>query len=286
MVEVGQAGRDTHDAAAHQADDLGQPYLRWVTMLSGAAQAAGAARLTEAEDLARRFAEFAPETGFPGDDLMFTVCLAGIRYEQGRLGEVEPALRHSVERLPGVPLFRALLALAYLDLNRPDDARATVAPLGGGDLDRLLSDYFSNATAAVLAGVWAELGLRDEAARLAETLAPYHDQISSHPGIWHGSFAHHLGRLAAALGRFDEAEAHFAAAATTHERLGAPGWLARTRLEWARMCLTRALPGDAAAARSLLTQARAAAGELGLLGIARRAATLVATAPGGPAVER
>jgi hypothetical protein len=51
--------------------------------------------------------------------------------------------------------------------------------------------------------------------------------------------------------------------------------LARTRLEWARLLLTRRHPGDADTARDLLGQALATARELGLGGIERHAAALV-----------
>jgi hypothetical protein len=89
----------------------------------------------------------------------------------------------------------------------------------------------------------------------------------------------HLGLLAAFLGRFADAGVHFAQAAAEQERIGARSFLARTRLEWARMLLSRAETGDVDRARSLLAQALAVAGELGLRAIERQAATLL---EGGP----
>jgi hypothetical protein len=85
----------------------------------------------------------------------------------------------------------------------------------------------------------------------------------------------HLGLLAGFLGRFDDAERHFAAAAAEHQRIGAPTYLARTRLEWARMLLARGDAGDEARARTLLTEASAVAEELGLLGVERASAALL-----------
>lgn len=85
---------------------------------------------------------------------------------------------------------------------------------------------------------------------------------------------HYLGLLATTIGRFDDAEARFAAAAT-HERIQAPTWLARTRLEWARMLLVRRQPGDVERARELLGQALATARELGLGNIERQAVALL-----------
>jgi len=92
-----------------------------------------------------------------------------------------------------------------------------------------------------------------------------------------GSVSYYLGLLATTLGRFDETDSRFAAAEATHERIDTPSWLARTRLERARMLLTRHQPGDAERARELLRQALATARELGLANIERRAVELLSS---------
>jgi hypothetical protein len=81
--------------------------------------------------------------------------------------------------------------------------------------------------------------------------------------------------LAGILSRFDDADAYFASAAGTHDRIKAPAWLARTRLEWARMLLARRQPGDTDRARELLGQALATARELGLGNVERQAVSLL-----------
>src|SRR5207237_9449529 len=92
---------------------------------------------------------------------------------------------------------------------------------------------------------------------------------------WSGSASHHLGMLATTLGRLEEADRFFAAADATHGTIPAPVWLARTRLEWARMLLARRQPGDAERAGELLDRAVAAARELGLGNVERRAVQLL-----------
>jgi hypothetical protein len=82
---------------------------------------------------------------------------------------------------------------------------------------------------------------------------------------------HYLGMLAATLGRFEEAEEHFRAAETVHTRIGAPTWLAQTHLEWARMLLVRHRSVNGERAQELLDLAIAAARELGLGSVERRA---------------
>jgi hypothetical protein len=91
--------------------------------------------------------------------------------------------------------------------------------------------------------------------------------------------AHHLGLLASTLGRYDEADRRFGDAAAIHVRIGAPHWLARTRLEWARMLLTRRQPGDTARGREFLSHALATARELALANVERNAVALLQQAP-------
>jgi hypothetical protein len=81
--------------------------------------------------------------------------------------------------------------------------------------------------------------------------------------------------LATTLGRFDEAETHFAAASATHSRMRAPTLMARTRLERARMLLGRRGAGDAERARELLQQALSTARELGLGNVERQTVGLL-----------
>jgi hypothetical protein len=83
--------------------------------------------------------------------------------------------------------------------------------------------------------------------------------------------------LAATAGDFLQADTEFAAAAATHERIRAPMWLARTHVEWARMLLARAEPGDRDRAGDLLRPAIATARALGLARIEREAVDLLSS---------
>jgi class 3 adenylate cyclase/tetratricopeptide (TPR) repeat protein len=222
----GPAAAESREAARRQAGDLGQPFLNWCVLISLISASVAGGRLDEAE----RIMETVPDFRIPDADTLHTAGLAGIRYEQGRLGELVPLLRSTVERLPRVPLFRALLALAYTELGQADEARATY--WSDEHLNKQVFDYFAAPTAAVLATVCCRLDDTAGAARLFDLLAPLANQVASHPGIWFGSYEHHLGLLSATLGQRSEAEAHFTRAAATHERLGATTWLARTLQEW------------------------------------------------------
>jgi hypothetical protein len=87
-----------------------------------------------------------------------------------------------------------------------------------------------------------------------------------------GPVAHYLGVLAAVLGWAEEADAHLRHAAELAERTRARGLLVRTRLEWARVSLTR---GDSTGAAALAGAAQELATELDAPELARQAAELL-----------
>jgi hypothetical protein len=123
------------------------------------------------------------------------------------------------------------------------------------------------------AAVCASVGDVERAALLTGLLDPYAALTPAGFGV-SGSVTHYLGLLATCLGHFEEAESRFRMAEAAHSRMGAPTWLARTRLEWARTLLTRGRADDVEPARRLVNQALAAARDLGLCGVERRAVAL------------
>ena len=115
-----------------------------------------------------------------------------------------------------------MLAQAYCELGRLEDARAVFDPLMAVLADVPPDPNWILAVTRT-ASVCAHLGDRAAADRLHPLLTPYADRIAGNGVVWIGSVAHYLGLLATTLGHFDDAEAHFAAADAAHERLGAPG---------------------------------------------------------------
>ena len=247
--------------------------LRWFAAFPRAGRALFAGKVEEADRLAREALEIGRVTQ-PLNEfrIIYGVQRFEIRVEQDRVDEVLPALIEAAGS--GIAESRAMLAQAYCELGRLDDAREV--------FDRLMAvlpdmppDPNWIITAVRSAAVCADLGDRAAADRLYPLLAPYADRIAGNGVIWLGSVAHFLGVLATTLERFDDAERHLAAAGAVHERLSAPGWLARTRLERARLMI------EAAARRRTLTrpgsscdQVMTTARQLGLVGLERRAAAL------------
>ena len=282
LADVGEAER-TLTMNETLVADLGQPGLVWSALHHRAALAAmhgesGAeAALSAADQLGRTVG--APE-------ILTVTRLLWIRTQQGRLHEVSGFFREIAERTPGRPVLMAAYARIRYDEGDPGAASAV--------LDELAATGFAHPRNTVAwlffmvdcSWITARLGRKDCVPPLRAAMEPYAGQlaIGSFAGWIGGSVSLHLAMLSATAGDYGQADAEFAAAAATHERIGAPGWLARTRVEWARMLLARAGPGDAERADDYLRQALATARDLGLMSIERGAAELLAQ--GDPVSDR
>src|SRR6266480_5148918 len=153
-----------------------------------------------------------------------------------------------------MPVLRVSHALALCGAGSHEQARKL---LDAAAADGFASTPLDGAWSTTLAG-WSDvafqLGAREAAAAL------YHPQLPhAHTVVWNGAttygpLARHLGRLALMLERYEEAEAHLAAASAEHERLGAPIWQADTdRL--LGLTLMRGPQGDDERGRALLSRA-------------------------------
>jgi hypothetical protein len=111
----------------------------------------------------------------------------------------------------------------------------------------------------MLADVCSRLDDRKRARMLFDRLAAHHAVVVTIVQASAGPIAYYLGLLAATLGRHDEAEAFFHEAMTIAQRLGSPGWLARSEVRLAELLLRRGAPEDADQVHRLAAQACTAA---------------------------
>jgi class 3 adenylate cyclase/tetratricopeptide (TPR) repeat protein len=264
------------DEFEHVVDELDHAHLRFFAMFCRGSRVLVSGHIDEAERLAAATLAYGRTSGQPDAPLLFFAQQFDVRSEQGRLDELEERLREIVQEFPLYSLGRARLALLHCELDRPDQAREVLEDAATGHFDDLPRDWTFLAVASLWAGVCAHLGDAPRAAGLYDLLHPYRERLATSASRPNPSVSHYLGLLATTLGRFEDAEAHFAAAATTHEAIGAPTWLARTRLEWARLLLARRQAGDVEQARVLLGQTLDIARELGLANVERRAVQLLA----------
>ena len=103
-------------------------------------------------------------------------------------------------------------------------------------------DAKRSASLSYVAEVAVLLGEREAAARLYELLSVYqHMTITAGiVTVCYGAASRYLGMLAATLGEFDKAEAHFEHALEMNHRMGARPWLAHTKAEYALLLRRRA----------------------------------------------
>jgi tetratricopeptide (TPR) repeat protein len=270
-----EEARRYHARSERLSAELGQPFLRWFDAWNRDGLVLLAGQVEEAERLVQTAFELGEEIGQPDNQLFGTIQHCQVRFEQGRLGEAEERVAGLVAQTPQFPLLRAIQALLYCELDRIDEARSVFEELAREDFSGIPLDVYWLRAVTDAAAVCAYLGDAPRAAVLFDLLAPYAEQLVVAIRLVTGTVDHYLGMLASTVGRFNEAETRFAAAEATHARIGAPTWLARTRLEWARMLTARRQAGDRERAHELVSRALGTARELGLANVERRAARLV-----------
>jgi tetratricopeptide (TPR) repeat protein len=252
------------------ADRLGQPALRWRALSLQVNRATAAGRLRDVEDLAAQSEEVGRAAAQP-DTLLFSRPALGIvRMLEARPDEARDVFAALHAEFPEVPAVTGALGWAEADRGSLDEARAVLDAFQATGLASIPRDYIWMITMSFLTRLTARLEDSKTAAELYELLLPHRSEIITSQAVWLGPAAHDLGLLATTLGRYDEAENHFVAAADTEERIAASAMLVHTQFEWARMLLLRGAPGDSEQARDLLQRARTSSRELQLTGMEPR----------------
>jgi eukaryotic-like serine/threonine-protein kinase len=215
----------------------------------------------EAERLAEQALALGQRVQEPRSLLSYAAQITVIRFEQGRLGELEPILKAYVQEYPSLDVARCGLALACIQSGREAAARAEFEYLSRDNFGALKKDWNWLATMAVAAEVAVYLRDADRAARIYDLMLPYADRniTIGWYEVSYGAAARYLGKLAAMLGRLDDAERHFEHAIQIHQALGAPAWQAHAYHEYAATLLERGGAGDRERAAVLVQSAIASA---------------------------
>ncbi len=237
MVERGDIDgvQRAHAEIDQVAAQAGQPSLRWVSTWTASLRVLLAGQVGQAERLAAQALQVGNDCGQPDASMIYGVQLFNIRWHQGRLSEVLPAIGQVAADNPGMSSWQATLAAAEAyeerDLTR---ARALLQAAKSTGFE-----MSGNYNGLVGTWLWAEAAseFADDTAAvtLYEQLAPWHDQLPTSGASALPCVAHALGRLATVLGRHEDAEAHFAEALVVHQRLRAPFFIAETELAWGRL---------------------------------------------------
>jgi class 3 adenylate cyclase/tetratricopeptide (TPR) repeat protein len=281
--------------------ELGQPSLAWPVMMQRAGLQLLRGEIDAAEAGYLAAYQHGVATGQPDASNYLWAQQLALSFERGRTGQLEDMVRllsglvadpirlfgqqlsggddveEVVHRLAQrAVVVKVWLATLQVETGQFDDARRIFEELAADGFAAPF-DFIWLRLASAMASVCTELGDGARAPVLHDLLEPYAGRLVhiAQASVVTGSVSYYLGLLDGLMGRYDEAESRFSAAAVQHERIGAPTWLARTRLEWARMLLSRRQPGDAERARELLGQVLTVSRDLGLAGVEQRAASLL-----------
>jgi tetratricopeptide (TPR) repeat protein len=247
-----------------------QPRFRYAALVRRATLALLAGRLEEASQLIGQAEILGEECGEPG--------VRDVRYDQGwdlltaqgRLGELAGTLPEMFPD-PESPQARGSRAQVLIAAGARDEAAEVVAPLLDRGPEMMPANHQRLIGLAYAAEVTAALGIVPAAERIYLALEPFAGRavVSGVTVTFKGAVAHHLGVLAAALGRTAAAASHLEQAVATHDRLGAVTWSLRSQYELARLRLDQ--PGRREGAVSALAEVARKARTLGLAQLARDA---------------
>jgi tetratricopeptide (TPR) repeat protein len=288
FLETGRIAeyRQALEAMQRLAAELGEPSARWHANTPRASLALLEGRFADAEALVES-ALRAGASSEPWDAIANSrVQLFALRSEDGRLAEMEPTIRRSVEEFPTRPLFRCLLARLLAELGDDDQLRFVFEPLA--------TDQFAvipvNNDLLLSLGHLAEVAwlLRDAArgAVLHDLLLPYRGLVVDTIEWSTGAVDRYLGLAALTAGDLEPAERHLRDALHLNARIGAQPWTARTQADLATLLLARDQPGDRERAIELLAAALGTARRLGMTVFAKRAGGDLARAGGAGHPDR
>jgi DNA-binding CsgD family transcriptional regulator len=269
------------DAYARTAEALRQPPQLANVPLWRATRALLDGRYDEVEGLALEALAARRRAQSVEADLNFTVQMLALHHDRGdleRLAELEPITREIADndRYPRGPAWRTHLIRLGIAFDRRAEVRAELERLAPNDFAALPRTLTWLGALAGLAEACAYLGDAIRGAVLYEVMRPYDGRIIVHGSaeVCRGPVAHYLGLLAATARRWEDASAHFEAAARLAGRMGARPALARALEAHAAALLTRRRREDRLRAHRLLSQALAIYGELGLRHDATRTSLL------------
>ncbi len=279
LMELGDIdGVDIQIASVSKlAEALHRPIWLWWASLFRGARAQLAGDFDDAERLAQETLAIGQRGQAENALHYYAQAMFNIRREQGRLAEVEGAVRGFIELYPAIPAWRGALALLLIELGRPDEARAEFDGVAEGGFAAFPSDANWLIAITLMAEVCGALGDSVRAGELYRLLEPYSGRnvVVGRNATCNGSASRLLGILAAARGEYELAEGHFEDAQTMHSSMGARPWHARTQVSFAELLLARRGPGDVDRATEMLADAILVADALGMVVLAERARRLV-----------
>ena len=250
------------------ADELQQPSQRWFATTARAMLAVHEGRFVDGERLATRALEIGERAEGVRATGPYAVQLFIVRREQGRAAETLDALTAVADEAPARPFFRAVLAAAYVELDRLPEARLLFEELAANDFEIVPRDNEWLLAGHYLAETCRALRDTVRAATLLEQLEPLAARAAANlPEGSVGTLGRSLAGLAEILGRDDHAVRLLEQAIELDAATGALPWAAHGRVDLAAIA---ARGGARTRATGLLDEADATASTLGMVRLAAR----------------
>lgn len=271
-AELGERARMEQSIAALASLGARQRLLyQWIARHGAAMLAILDGDFATAEGLAREGVEMGRRSVGEHSDGIYAMQMFSIRREQGRLAEVAPVMKRLIAEQPHETTWLPGFALIAADLGFEEPARRRLRQLAETGFEMPL-DGKRSASLSYLAEVAALLGDMESAARLYELMSIYrHMTITAGlVSVCYGAASRYLGMLAATLGAFDEAQAHFEHALAMNAGMGARPWLAHTKAEYALLLRRRGGRGVPERAETLANEAWEIAAELDMVRLKQR----------------
>ena len=247
-------------AIAHHrrlADQTKQPTARLHSRALLSMRALMEGRLPEAEGHTAEVLEVGEMAGSPAALQTAAVQLLFLRWEQGRLAEMDRAVADLSER-SGSRLWAAAHAFVLAEQRQRSRARAQLSALS--EIGFADTRHDSDWLGVMCLSASATHSVRDAeiATEIAEALEPYAGRVVSigRGAAYAGSVSRYLGLLAIVAGDLDSAAVHLTEDIAINERAGALPWLDRSRRDLANVLGKRGRSGDAEQAGKLLADSR------------------------------
>jgi tetratricopeptide (TPR) repeat protein len=258
------------EAFSAGAQRLRQPLYVWNAIVWRSMRAILGGRLELAERLARDALEAGASAESVTAPQYYGIQLLAIRREQDRLAELEDAARRFVQANPDHHAWSATLAMLLGEIGNTAAAAEMSDELAAHDYQDIPRDGDWLVAMAMLSDLITRLGDTDRAGILYEELLPFADSnvVVGMAVICLGSVSGFLGKLAALLGRGEDAARHFEHALARNRALQSPVLVAHTQLDYAA-----ALGAEPRAAELVASAARIAAAS-DLVAVSRRVAEL------------
>ena len=202
------------------AQNVGEPYLRWLVMVAETFEATMAGRLSDAETLAGEALDFGLQIGAPDAFVIYAGQFFVLRTFAGGHAELFPLVEQAARENPTVLPFKLAYGIICAAVGHADTARDILYKGLASGFVELGADNFWMTSVIAHVIIALELGDREAAAQLLPVIEPYASVISFNGATSQGPVSAYAGKLASLLSRHDEAETHLRAALATATAFG------------------------------------------------------------------